>query len=125
MSDSLILKIEEHDPETQVNTNTIFVLYDKYNFIIRGEKPNNLNDDVIPYSFSCSDINSLVDFISLVSKHELQYSLYVHSDLPMDSNVITYDYLTENLNDCHDLTGNYKPGLLSALSIVRNVFNSY
>jgi hypothetical protein len=122
MNDSLILKIEEFDCETQMNTNTIFVLYDKYNFILRGEKTKH---STVPYSFECSKVKSLAEFILMTSNHELQYSMYVHPDLPLESNDITYDYLSENLTEYHEISGNYKPDLLTALSIVKNVFNSY
>ena len=132
MSDSLILKIVEYDSETLLIANKIYVLYDKYNYILRGEKTKQPTGIVISYSFSCSDYKSLADFICLMMKdcNELHYSLYVHPDLPIQSDRITYDTLTDTLTDCYEITDSKsgqrsEPGLLSALLMVKNVFNSY
>ncbi len=132
MGDSLILKVEEYDSQTQTIVNTIYVLYDKYNYILRGEKTRQPTGVVIPYSFNCSDTQNLADFICMTTKYdnELQYSLYVHSDLPIESAYITYETLTRNLKNGKELTDNKNEqqpstGLMTVLLIIKNVFNSY
>lgn len=128
MSDSLILKIDEYDYETEMTVNAMYVLYDKHHYIIRGEKTNERHGTITPYSFRCTKHSQLADFILAMTsdENELQYSLYVHPDLPLDSSYITYDSLAANLGGQHEVT--FKKthvGLKSALLVVRNVFNVY
>jgi hypothetical protein len=128
MGDSLVLKIDEYDYETDMNVNTMFVLYDKHHYIIRGEKTNCRHGTIVPYSFNCTKHSQLADFILAMSSDdkELQYSLYVHPDLPLDSSYITYDSLAANLGGQHELAfKKTNVGLKPALLVVKNVFNVY
>lgn len=131
--DCLVLKIVEHDVDTNGLDTTLYVLYDKmeHHFVVRGKR----HSDKIPsctFSFNCDSADELADFISFVicEKNEWTYVLYNYDNLPAKSDDITYDFLRRNDTNVYELGGYDKQKykryfLLKNLMMLKNVFNYY
>ncbi len=133
LPDCLVLKIEEHDVDTNELDTTLYIIYDKkqHNFIVRGKRFSKLMDSTT-YSFNCEFADELVDFITFIicTKNKWTYVLYNYDNLPHDSNDITYDFMKKHDSKEYELGGyDYqkydKKILLKSLRILRNVFNIY
>ena len=98
MSDCLVLMIQERENHgyNQIDNN-LFVFYDvnEKRYYLRGQRQSSRIHDFNPYSFGCSNSKVLLNFISRVicTQNKWIYTVYNFSNLPMDSNDITYDYL--------------------------------
>jgi hypothetical protein len=129
--DTLVLKLEEYDHETNEKDNTIFIFYDKKNhyFFVRGKRSGN---DSYSYSFQCEFASDLAIFINyLISdKNKVNEVLYNYVNLGNDSNDITYDFLSEHQSTDYEISGynNFylsDKRLVRNLRMLRNVFNYY
>ena len=124
--DCLILRIDEHHLNgSTFNTNYAYVLYDANTnyFLVRGVSYD------IPFSFKARynrDVRQFIDCITHLNS-TLYYSLYNYSDLPINADEITLDYLLE-LSDEYaislDKTSN-TVSLKRMISMVQNMFNYY
>ena len=131
ITDCLVLKIQEHDIETNELDTTLYILYDKkeHQFVVRGKRFSK-NIDSCTYSFNCEFAHELVDFISFIicMKNKWSYTLYNYDNLPYTSDEISYDFLLKNDSRVYELAGydceKYKrKKLLKKLRMLRNVFN--
>jgi hypothetical protein len=133
ITDCLVLKIEEHDSETNELDTTLFIVYDKkeHYFIVRGKR---FSRKIVfhSYSFICEFAEELADFISFTidKNNKLSYILYNYNNLPYTSNEITYEFMNKNVSIEYEIVGyeNIKyerKELLKNLRMLRNVFNYY
>ena len=132
--DCLVLKIEEVEFDTHKLDTTLFVLYDsrKNTFIIRGKRRPFKNIESCSYSYNCSEVKELHDFISLVicKNNFRNYVLYNYDNLKYESDEITYEFLKENDSTLYELAGynleKYnKKKLTNYLNILKNVYNYF
>jgi len=132
--DCLVLKIEEHDAETQKLDTTLYILYDKKcsNYVVRGRRAITRTQHSCEYSYICKDLHDLHFFITFViSKLNLwTFVLYNYDNLPIESNNITFDFLYSYDHSDYELVAydkvNYKRReLMNVLRMLRNVFNYY
>ena len=133
ITDCLVLKIEEHDVDTNALDATLYILYDKkeHHFIVRGQRFSEIVDSCT-FSFKCEFAHELVDFLSFVvcKKNHWTYTFYNYDNLPSTSDEISYDFLKRNDSIVYELGAydyqKYKRGtLLKYLRILRSVFNNY
>lgn len=134
--DTLVIKLEEYDFETNELDTTIYILYDSKtkHYVIRGKRTDSKTYQLCNYSFEChsADKYDLIDFLQLVipNKNHMSFTMYNYDNLPNDSNDITYDFLKSNDDDRYEIVGydNQKPTkrkFLKYLRILRSVFNYY
>lgn len=131
-SDCLILYLKEYDPEEKESEAKAYVLYDTSTdlYIIRGKWDN----DSVPFSFTSYGCNheSVTDFLQLfIGKDNLsETTIYNHTDLPLTSDEITFEYLQENLCS-ENILVSYKPEPFSkretnrVVRVLRDLFNLY
>jgi hypothetical protein len=134
ISDCIVLKIVETELHSYDTDNTIYILFDtlKREFVIRGIRTPSSTTDFEPYSFRCSYIKSVCDFISVVidNSNIVSYSLYNLNDLPCYSEDITQELLDESCYKANEIVGydnlafNRKT-LRKYVGIVQDLFNSY
>jgi hypothetical protein len=142
--DCLVLKIieyekfnEDMDQDTlnRYKDLRVFILYDvnKGTFIIRGKRRPTTIVRTLPFSYECSRTSDVMEFIRLLvpSEHVYSIELYNATDLPTNSNEITYKklcklckmpsmiiaYDNENINDTQRLS--------RTLYSLRHVYNLY
>ena len=131
--DTLVLKIVEHDVELGRPDTTLFILYDVLTrrYVIRGKR----NDKMKPsctYSYECERANDLVDFLDYLfdRANKFTYVLYNYTNLPDNSNEITFEFLKKHDKLKYELTGydnvDFKrKDILKKLRMLRNIFNYY
>ena len=132
ISDCLVLKISEffvdNDPD-----NILYIFYDKmeHQFFIRGSQSSS-KFEFYPYSFRCEFAADLEEFIRVIISEDSKiiYELLNYTELPMDSDDITYNYLEETETPMIQITTimskDYNSrGVLTFLRMLRNVFNYY
>jgi hypothetical protein len=133
VSDTLVLKIVEHDVDLERPDTTLYILYDKaiHRYVIRGKR-NDIKIKSCTYSFECEFANDLVDFLEFLLDENNRYSviLYNYDNLPEISDEITFDFLKLRDSREYELTGYdnqplKRKKLLKCLRILRNVFNYY
>jgi hypothetical protein len=133
ITDCLVLKIQEHDLDTNDLDTTLYVLYDKkeHHFVVRGQR-NHKTLDNCTYSFNCEFAEELAEFITFVicKKNLWTYVLYNYDNLPYSSDDITYDFLLRHDSPEYELGGYSnldfsRKYLLKKLRMLRNVFNNY
>lgn len=134
--DTLVIKLEEYDIDTNELDNTIYLLYDSRTdtYIIRGKRTDAKTYKLCSYSFEC-DCDSkydLIDFLHLVIAHEndMSFTMYMYDNLPENSNDITFNFLKENDDKRYEIVGydKLKPTkkkFLKYLRILRSVLNYY
>lgn len=134
VTDCLVLKIEEHDTDTNELDTTIYIIYDKreHNYVVRGQRCPLKYSHSCTFSFVCKDYRDLADFLSFVicKKNLWTYVLYNYDNLYYDSNDITYEFLNKYDSSVYELTGynneTYsRKNLCKILRMLRNVFNYY
>jgi len=132
--DCLVLKIEEHDNETNELDTTLYILYDKkyHNYVVRGRRRLTPNHMSCEYAFVCESVHDLLYFITFViSKNNLwTYVLYNYDNLPVESDNITFDFLYSYDHSDYELAAYEKMiyrrrNLNNNLRMLRNVFNFY
>lgn len=132
--DCLVLKIEEHEKNTQKLDTTLYIFYDKkyHNYVIRGRRRLSPNHKSCEYSFVCEDVYELEQFVTFVisKKNNWTYVLYNYDNLPIDSDEISYEFLSNYDDSDYELAAydNEKYNrmrLLNNLKMLRNVFNYY
>lgn len=102
--DTLVLRIVERCEDTHKIDTTLFVIYDTQlnTYIIRGcrrrPKKNHLFSPA--YSFECRYADHVMDFIKVVldQSNDLNIEIYNYTDLPNDSNNITFEMLEKMVN---------------------------
>ena len=129
-TDCLVLRIDEFDSESFKLDTSMYVFYDTNEelYVIRGKRPNTWET----YSFYCDTMHDTMDFVrTVICKSNLwSYSLYNCSDLPLDSDDITFGTLESSVTTDNEITGydqQYynKRTLKRMLRILRNVYNYY
>jgi hypothetical protein len=129
-TDCLVLRIDEFDSESFKLDTSMYVFYDTNEelYVIRGKRPNTWET----YSFYCDTMHNTMDFVrTVICKSNLwSYSLYNCSNLPLDSDDITFGTLESSVTTDNEITGydqQYynKRTLKRMLRILRNVYNYY
>jgi len=129
-TDCLVLRIDEFDSESFKLDTSMYVFYDTNEelYVIRGKRPNTWET----YSFYCNTMHDTMDFVrTVICKSNLwSYSLYNCSDLPLDSDDISFGTLESSVTTDNEITGydqQYynKKTLKRMLRILRNVYNYY
>ena len=132
--DCLVLKIDEIESFSGKTDMVLYVLYDtkEQNFVLRGKRRETRRHRSEDFSFVCKRLNDLVNFITfIIDKSNLwTYSLYNYSDLPADSNDITFGSLElidsrDREIAAYDNVAFSKKLLIKNLNMLRNVFNYY
>ena len=134
--DCLVLKIVEFVTVSDKIDNSIFILYDKreHKYIVRGKRVNGVNFNSEPYSFvcDCSNVDSLVYFISFITcaESKVTYELYNYDNLPESSHDITYEFLEIFLDRpyeiaAYDKISYSKSDIKNHLNMIRFVYNDY
>jgi hypothetical protein len=138
ITDCLVLKLEENNKHGNLSKHVIYILYDVETnaYVVRGKNIQSAwvkhRPEDCPYLFISKDVYSLADYILyVISKHNsVKEILYNFTDLPKDSNDITFEYLKNG--ELEDYEVSYNPNstlckkkLVSTLKILRNVFNYY
>lgn len=129
-TDCLVLRIDEFDGETFKLDTSMYIFYDTNEelYVIRGKRPNTWET----YSFYSDTLHDTLDFVrTVICKSNLwSYSLYNCSNLPLDSDDITFGTLESSVTSDNEITGydhqDYnKRTLKRMLRILRNVYNYY
>ena len=129
-TDCVVLRIDEFDCDSHKLDTSMYVLYDvnEEMYVIRGKRPNEWQT----YSFYCDSMRDTMDFVrTVICKGNLwSYSLYNCSNLPVNSDVITFGTLEYNVKKESEIVGfDYqkynKKFLKRMLRILRNVYNYY
>jgi len=107
--DCLVLKIIEYEKfDSDMDRETlnrykdmrIFIIYDihKRSFIIRGKRRPTSLVRTLPFSYECTKKPDVLDFIQLLipTEHYFSMELYNVTDLPTNSNEITYQNLSKS-----------------------------
>jgi hypothetical protein len=132
VTDCLVLKISEYLTDNEPD-NVLYVFYDKmlHHFFIRGAQ-SSARFEFYPYSFRCEFAKDLEQFIHAIisSDSKVVYELLNYTDLPVESDDITYEYLEEAETPMMQITTivskNYNSkGVVNLLRMLRNVFNYY
>jgi hypothetical protein len=133
-SDCLVLQIEEVNKETNVGDHKIYIVFDKNenHYVLRGKRNDTSAIKFNPYSFESDSKSDIVDFLSFIMETDdlLNYRLYNNSDLPWESNDITFEDLDETLTESDELVGYdmdkfSKKRLTKRISFLRKIYNFY
>jgi hypothetical protein len=135
-SDTLVLKIEEVENDNGFMVDTrLFIFYDANDdgcFHVRGERTYNRKVEYQPYSFRCSSLDTLVDFIRFVlcKNNRWDFTLYNYDDLLWYSDHITYEQLAWKQCISKEIAGydqiKYtRKELKRILNLVMNVYNNH
>ena len=104
-TDCLVLRIMDIESMKNGRTAELFILFDSNmgEYIIRGS--NDHVKEFVPFSFSCRYRSKLIEFINffLCVKNIWNYELYNYNNLPVTSNDITYEFLSENIDNRFNL----------------------
>lgn len=135
-TDHLVLRIDEIVPDN-CSPDVMFVFYDPaiHMYAIRGKAGGSKS---IPYSFNCEKKRDVEDFIRTIfftikgcDKVNCDISLINYSDLPFDSDEVTYEMLDYGHQprrneimglDCSRLERNVIDRFLRILRYVRNEY---
>jgi len=132
--DCLVWKLEEFDVDTQKIDTTVYIFYDKmeHQYVVRGRRRWSPDRQCCCYSFVCEFAHELVSFLEYVicNHNTLNETLYNYTNLPNDSNDVTFEFLNENDHSDYEISGYdsqkfNKKRLLKVLRMLRNVFNYY
>ena len=132
--DCLVLKIEEYDTTVEELDTTVYILYDKeeHKYVVRGRRRCTPTHQSCAYSFDCEYASDLVDFLKYIicKENTITEVLYNYDNLPATSNEITFEFLQENDERTHEISGYNglkcnRKRLLRNLRMLRNVFNYY
>ena len=128
--DTLVLKIVERDGH-KIDT-ILYIFYDKSveRYIIRGSRAPTPHIKTCSYSFECESTRHLVDFIQFLidPTNSSSIILYNYDNLPLTSNEVTFDFLSEYDNLRNEISGYdnvilKRKLLLKNLRMLRNIFN--
>jgi hypothetical protein len=132
--DTLVLKLEEVEKNTNKIDTTIYIFYDKrtHHFFVRGQRRWSPNHQSCTYSFQCEFAKDLVDFLQYIicKKNRVNEILYNYDNLPVESNDVTFEFLHDYDHSDYEIAGydnvrfNRKK-FANTLRILRNVFNYY
>jgi hypothetical protein len=131
-SDCLVLRIIDIDSMKYDNTAELFILFDTNmgEYIIRGSNAH--VKEFVPFSFNCRYRAELIEFIKffLCVKNKWTYELYNYDNLPADSNDITYEFLSENIDNrynivSYDKSKYNKKDIKKWLRVLQYVRNEY
>jgi hypothetical protein len=109
-TDHLVLRIDEV-VEDRYSPDVMFIFYDPviHMYVIRGKSGGSKS---IPYSFSCETKSDVMDFIRTIypyadsrNKTECHISLINYSDLPFDSDDVSYNYLVAGHHRNNEIMG--------------------
>ena len=137
VTDTLVLKIVEHESLTNRLDTTLYIFYDQSTetYVIRGKRRETPLTKSCTFSFECNYAEDLADFIEFVidvkdPSIELSYVLYNYDNLPLLSNDVTYEFLQQYDDVVYEISGydnqQYKrKKLLKYLRILRMIFNHY
>jgi len=132
--DTLVLKLEEVEKNTNKIDTTIYIFYDKrtHHFFVRGQRRWSPSHQSCTYSFQCEFAKDLVDFLQYIicKKNRVNEILYNYDNLPVESNDVTFEFLHDYDHSDYEIAGydnvrfNRKK-FANTLRILRNVFNYY
>jgi hypothetical protein len=104
-TDCLVLRIDEFDCDSNKLDTSMYVFYDTNEelYVIRGKRQNTWET----YSFYCYKMHDTMDFVrTVICKSNLwSYSLYNCSNLPLDSDDITFGTLESSVTSDNEITG--------------------
>jgi hypothetical protein len=132
--DTLVLKLEEVERETNQLDTTIYIFYDKltHHFYVRGQRRWTPQHQSCTYSFQCEFAKDLVDFLQYIicKKNKVTEILYNYDNLPSESNDVTFEFLHDYDHTDYEISGYNdvplsKKRLANTLRMLRNVFNYY
>lgn len=130
--DTLVLKIVEHDDQTNKVDTTLYVFYDQSTrrYVIRGNRRETPRLDSCVYSFECKTVNDLADFVQFVidRNNYVSYILYNFDNLPSASDDVTFEFLSGNDDISYEIAGYDNESLIRSdlvrnLRMVKTVFN--
>ena len=133
-SDCLVLQIEEVNKETKECDHKIYIIFDKNenHYVLRGKRNDTSGTNFNPYSFESDSKSDIVDFLSFIMETDdlVNYSLYNKTDLPWESNEITFEELEETLTAGDELVSYEadtfsKKRLSKRISFLRTIYNYY
>ena len=132
--DTLVLKLEEVERDTDKLDTTIYIFYDKttHHYYVRGQRRWTPQHQSCTYSFQCEFAKDLVEFLDYIicRKNKVNEILYNYDNLPLDSNDVTFEFLHDYDHSDYEISGYdhvkfSKKKLSNTLRILRNVFNYY
>lgn len=131
--DTIVLKIEELECSGDRIDTTLYVFFDitTSQYAIRGSRRGSF----YPYSFRCDSQKDVALFVETIigSKNHVSYTLINYGDMPFDTNLIDFYYLSDNFDpERNEIIGydrvklKYNDSYLKRyLRILRVVFNDY
>jgi len=132
--DTLVLKLEEVEKNTDKIDTTVYIFYDKrtHHFFVRGRRRWSPEHQSCTYSFQCEFAKDLVDFLQYImcKKNTVNEVLYNYDNLPSDSNDVTFEFLHDYDHSDYEIVAYdnmrfSKKGIAETLRMLRNVFNFY
>jgi hypothetical protein len=124
VSDCLVLKLEEICFDDSSIDTVVYILFDtkKLKFIIRGQRKPTLKYTSSTYSFECNLYTDLVDFLQYVicNQNIVNETLFNYTNLPNNSNEITFEFLKEFENRNNEISG-YDSKKLTSKRLIRNL----
>lgn len=134
-SDCLVLHIEEFQVSNGKMDHSTFIIYDSYynNFIIRGKRSDTNVFTTYPYSFTCDKAKNVVSFLQHIMclSNKLRITIYNYDNLPSDSSDITYEFLSDYIDESYEIVGynnssTYsKKELMKMVELLKNTYNYY
>ena len=132
--DTLVLKLEEVEKNTDKIHTTLYIFYDKrtHHFFLRGRRRWSPKHQSCTYSFQCEFAKDLVDFLRYIicKNNTINEVLYNYDNLQCDSNDITFEFLHDYEHSDYEIV-TYdnmrfrKKEIVETLRMLRNVFNYY
>lgn len=132
--DTLVLKLEEVEKNTDKIDSTLYIFYDKrtHHFFVRGRRRWSHKHQSCTYSFQCEFADDLVDFLRYIicKNNTINEVLYNYDNLPCDSNDVTFEFLHDYDHSDYEIVAYdkmrfSKKGIVETLRMLRNVFNYY
>lgn len=132
--DTLVLKLEEVEKNTDKIDTTLYIFYDKrtHHFFLRGRRRWSPKHQSCTYSFQCEFAKDLVDFLRYIicKNNTINEVLYNYDNLPCDSNDVTFEFLHDYEHSDYEIVAYdnmrfRKKEIVETLRMLRNVFNYY
>ena len=136
MDSSLILCIEEHDNEQNVDSvdNRIFIGYDirDNDYYVRGKRQDTQKSNYVPYAFHCDLESELYDFIEFVVggiRDNISIVLYNFNNISNEStDDLTYEFFEEQMDRDYEIAAYDRVELnrdvmIKNLKMLKNMYN--
>lgn len=136
MDSSLILCIEEHDNEQNVDSvdNRIFIGYDirDNDYYVRGKRQDTTKCSYVPYAFHCDSTCELYDFIEFLvggNRDNISIILYNFNNICYEStDNLTYEFFEEQMDTSYEMAAYDRVELncdimVKNLEMLKNMYN--